>query len=109
MTWPDLSAIGFVSGRAATDADVQAGNAAFVLKEGGVPAGIPLDLPVPQYAIHVDAETGWQTAGVVIQAEEAGSLSIVGMLVLRDGSHLVGRLGEFTLLGIVKPETPPPG
>jgi hypothetical protein len=37
FTWPDLPGYGYISGRAATDADVANGDAVFVLKRGNVP------------------------------------------------------------------------
>lgn len=104
MRWPDLPASGFVSGRAATEDDVKAGNAVFVLRSRGQLVGKPLKLEVPQYAIHVDAESGQQTPGFIIQAESAGDQSLVGFLELPGRTMLAGTLPEFKLLGTKRPD-----
>jgi len=108
MSWPELPSSGFVSGRFATEEDVEAGNAAFVLKAGNDYVGKPLTLEIPQYAIHTDPESGTKTAGILIQAESAGDQQLVGLLVLRDDSFLAGTLPEFQLLGVRKPRSAPP-
>ena len=108
MAWPELPATGFIRGRAATEADVEAGNAAFVLKVEDEYIGKPLKIDIPQYAIHSDPESGTKTAGIVIQAEAGGDQKLVGLLVLRDESFLAGTMPEFKLLGTKKPKAPPP-
>src|SRR5215831_283757 len=42
--WPELPTSGFVAGRQATEEDVKAGNAVFVLRSGGRLVGTPLKL-----------------------------------------------------------------
>ncbi|MSP60796.1 MAG: hypothetical protein EXR72_10730 [Myxococcales bacterium] len=108
MTWPALPVSGFISGRAATNADVEAGNAVFALKtEGDRPMGVPVKIAIPQYAIHMDAETGKGTPGFIIQAEKGGEITIVGFLQLPERTTLMGTLAEFKLLGTKTPSTPP--
>jgi hypothetical protein len=102
--WPKLDEIGAVSGRSATSEDVAAGRAVFVLQSNGTPIGKPLEIVVPQYAYHVDPETGTRTAGIIIQAEDAGMHKIVGFLALPDKSILAGTFAEFELLGIKPPK-----
>ena len=53
QAWPALPTTGFVSSRTATDKDVAAGNAVFVLKAYGVYFGKALDIVIPQYAYPV--------------------------------------------------------
>lgn len=94
--WPDLPKSGFITGRAATKADVAAGNAGFALADGSVPIGSPLPLDIPQYAYLNDA--GKQVPVVLIQAEEARGQKVAAG-VTADGSTVVGFLGDFVLLG----------
>jgi len=108
VQWPDLPTTGFVSGRPATKEDVNAGNAVFVLESGGRPVGTPLKIAIPQYAIHVNAESGEQTPGFVIQAESAGKQSIVGFIVLPGRTVFAGTLPEFKFLGTKRPSVPMP-
>lgn len=105
ISWPELSTVGHVKGRVATEADVTAGNAVFLLQsKEGSPNGTPLGIDIPQYAIHTDEQTGEQTAGVVIQAEEAAhGQKAVGFVAIGSHEHRAGLLHEFTLLGTNKP------
>jgi hypothetical protein len=96
--WPALPRDAFVSGRAATLADVSAGRAAFVANSNGVAFGKPLGIVIPQYAWLT--KDGKRFPVVIIQAEAAGGQSIVGAL-LPNGAHAVATLPEFELLGIV--------
>ncbi len=95
VAWPPLPKTGFIAGRAATEADVQAGNAAFAA------GGQPVRIPVPQYAFHVD-DKGSRTPGIIIQAEEAGGVRMLGMRELK-GEVIVGLYQEFELLGTAPP------
>ncbi len=99
IVWPDLKTVKFVAGRAATDTDVSEDRAVFVLKSGETPIGRPLDISIPQYAIHIDGETKQRTPCVLIQAEKAGETKYCGCRSIADGKYLVGLLGEFELLG----------
>jgi hypothetical protein len=96
--WPELPTSGVVAGRPATEEDVKAGNAVFVLRSGGRLVGTPLKLEIPQYAIHVDAKSGEQTPGFIIQAKRAGDQSVIGFLVLPGRTALAATLPEFKLL-----------
>jgi hypothetical protein len=99
IIWPKLKGTKFIAGRPATDKDVNEGRAAFVLKSNGRIIGQPLTIPLPQYAIHIDAKTGHRTPCVLIQAEEAQGMKIGGCHVIADGSWLAGLLSEFELWG----------
>jgi hypothetical protein len=97
---PIPSAPGYVSGRAATAQDVDAGNAGFVLQDAGVPIGRPIATVIPQYARFTD---GTDTVLVVlIQAEEARGQRIAAGRTM-SGEIVVGLLSDFTLLGTSKP------
>ena len=91
--------------RPATEVDIKAGRAAFMLQsEDGQLNGKPLDIEIPQYAIHVDEESGLETPGVIIQAEEAAhSPKTIGFLTIGSREYQVGILHEFWLLGTNKP------
>ena len=78
IDWPPFPPNGFVSDRLATEDDIAAGRAAFVVRgPAGEVVGEPCDLPVPRL--------GWLTrngerhVGVVIQATEAGGVTALGV------------------------------
>lgn len=100
--WPRLPTSGFMTGRAATPADVQAGRAQFALAHGTVPVSKPLPLLIPQYAYHRDG--GKRVPVIVVQAEELRGRTFVGAL-MADGVGVVGYLDEFELLGREAPKT----
>ncbi|RDV23885.1 hypothetical protein DXV75_16890 [Alteromonas aestuariivivens] len=97
--WPDLSTIGYISGRAAVEEDINKGIAVFVLRSGQDIIGKPLKISLPQYAIHKDPESGQDTRVVIIQAEEANEQKVLGAYDFSQKSFMVGLLNEFTLLG----------
>jgi hypothetical protein len=97
--WPDLPKSGFVVGRAATQKDVELGEAVFSMAGQGQTTA---KIGVPQYALWSD-EQGQQYPMLLVQAEEApNGLIIVG---LRDfeGRTVAATLAELTLLGSEKP------
>jgi hypothetical protein len=104
--WPALPARGFIRGRSATQQDINDGNAVFVAEVDGRIVGIPLDITVPQYAFHVDQKTGARTRVIVLQAERAGSLEMIGYVEPETGTLGVGTAREFELLGTT-PTTAP--
>ncbi len=63
----------------------------------GQVAGTPIPNAVPQYAFHVD-EAGRRTPGIVIQAEQAGEMRIIGFRPL-SGELLAALEKEFEFLG----------
>ena len=99
--WPPLPRQEFVAGRAATRADILAGRAAFVAESGGLAVGKPLKITIPQYAYHKE-EGGKKTPVVIIQAEEAQGLKLVGVR-LANGKSGILPLHSVQLLG----RTPP--
>jgi hypothetical protein len=103
VVWPDLSTIKYVSERSATEADVNEGAAVFLLQSEGVNIGSPMNLEIPQYAIHTDGETGEKSNVVVIQAEEANSQQVIGALIVGSNEFMAGLANEFKLLGKVIP------
>jgi len=100
VKWPPLPKKEFLSGRAATKADVDSGRAAFVAMLDGKPVGKPLKIKLPQYAFHLD--NGKKTPVILIQAEQMGDKMYAGARLL-DGGELVGFLDEFELLGVTPP------
>lgn len=103
ITWPDLPKNCFVSGRAATSLDVDAGCAAFLINVKGQAAGTPIELDIPQYALHIDEATGKQTPVILIQAEENGEVKAVGYKELGTDQLGAALLREVRLLGTRKP------
>lgn len=99
IKWPNLPSGGFISGRAATQNDLEAGNAVFVSQTGNVVIGKPLKIEIPQYGYHLEKEK--KTPVIIVQAEEAQNNKIIGARNL-NGGELVGLLNEFELLGTNK-------
>ena len=99
MTWPELPTSGFLSGRAATIADAEAGRAIFSMD--GKSLG-PLDIEIPQYAI-LTGEDGASQAVIVVQAERAPDGTEIVGLRRADGSEIAATLPELRLLGTEKP------
>ena len=81
------------AGRTATEIDVKAGRAVFYIRGGSVPHQIA----IPICAIHRDVETGRATPVVVIQAEEAGDQTVLGVRLL-EGGNMVCTLAEVEFL-----------
>ena len=99
VLWPPLKDISFVSGRVATEQDINSGAAVFLLESECENVGEPLDMKLPQYATHHDEETGKRTNVIIIQAEKAGRFEYFGALVFEEGEYLIGYADEFDLLG----------
>lgn len=99
VAWPDLSTIKYVSQKSATKADINEGAAVFLLQSEGVNIGSPMNLDIPQYAIHIDGETGEKSNVVVIQAEEANGQQVIGALIVGSNEFMAGLVNEFNLLG----------
>jgi hypothetical protein len=102
--WGELPTRGFVRGRLATAADVEAGAAAFVVQPAAGQAPRPMPLQIPQYAYYRDPDTGTRVPGILIQAECAGEVRIASMRACDDGRLLAGLLDEFELLGATRPD-----
>jgi hypothetical protein len=100
QSWPPLPASGFISGRPATDQDVAAGNAVFVLKAYGSFFGKPLDIVVPQYAYLTKA--GKRIPVFVVQAELGKGRKLFGVRAF-NGEKWVARDYEIQLLGLSPP------
>ena len=69
---------------------------------GGLSVGKPLKIAIPQYAYY--REGGKRTPAIVVQAEEAQGIKMVGAR-LADGKGVVDLLENFQLLGKVPPKT----
>ena len=94
--WPPLPSQGFIVGRAATKADVDAGNAVFVAADDDRVIGVPLALEIPQYAYFVD--NGKRIPAIILQAEEVQGQTLLGARLL-NGQYMAGFIGDFELLG----------
>ncbi|MBC3196488.1 hypothetical protein [Pseudomonas poae] len=103
IVWPDLPQSCFVSGRPATSEDVDSGCAAFLINVKGKAAGTPIELKIPQYAMHVDEASGKETPVIIIQAEENGEVKAVGYRELGTDQLGAALLREIRLLGTQKP------
>ncbi|MTT51132.1 hypothetical protein F1529_01415 [Alcanivorax sp. VBW004] len=99
LSLPPLDTYGFVSGRAATEADVSAGDAVFLFKEDGLIIGQPLDIQVPQYAVFRGSNEAASGYVIIVQAEQAAGIPVVAARFFSDGKVVTGTPEEFTLLG----------
>jgi len=97
IAWPALPTHGFVAGRAATQEDVTAGNAAFAI---GSTQSTPLQIEIPQYAFYRD--DGRKVPVILVQAEAAAGKQLVAGRTL-EGGEVVGMLSDFELLGVREP------
>jgi hypothetical protein len=104
LVWPDLPQTCFVKGRPASEEDARKGCAVFVIKQQGQLAGTPLNIEIPQYAIHVEDGTGKETPVVVIQAEENAGIQAVGYKEVGTSAVGAALLRELHLLGTKKPK-----
>ena len=96
VKWPPLPTEGFILGRAATRADVEAGNAVFVAADDDRIIVMPMPLEIPQYAYFVDS--GKRIPAIILQAEKVQGQTLLGARLL-DGQYIVGFIGDFEFLG----------
>lgn len=82
-----------ISGRVATEDDVNSGIATFYIPDGS----FALDAQLPTCVIQIDEETNSRIPAVVIQAEQAGEQVYLGVKYL-DGSCGVCSLDEVEQL-----------
>lgn len=104
--WPGLPTDHFMTGRAATQQDVQDGNALFALAAEASPT--PLELEIPQYAVHRNSDTGEDEGVIVLQAESASGQRVVGYVRVQDQQLGVDVIESFELLGTSVPTRPVP-
>lgn len=104
IAWPVLPTEGFLTGRVATQDDVNAGLAVFAT-EGADSVRAPLSITVPQYAYHRDQESRQLIPVIIVQAERAGPLEMIGYRTLTGGDGVALR-AEFDFLGASTPRTP---
>lgn len=81
-----------VSGRTATDADVNAGRAVFAV------GGEPVELDLPTCAIVTEEEIGEPTPVIVIQAERLEDNTVAVGFRFLDGGTGIASLDEVELL-----------
>jgi hypothetical protein len=102
-SWPPLPTK-YVIGRAATVQDVRTGHAVFAAQTTDMPPPVALQIGVPQYAYcRVD---GKEAPGILVQAERAGGMDVVGFRPLAGTKAYVAPLGDCRLLG-PRPSAPP--
>ncbi len=98
---PALPTNGFIKGRTATKEDLATGNTAFLLVTSEA-----MEIEIPQYAYHVDTQTGKSSAGIIFQAERTpDGKQLLAMQLIGEGGKLVALLAEFKLLGKVAPKS----
>jgi hypothetical protein len=96
--WPPLSEFSATAGRLATAEDTRANRAAFLLQSNGVRIGLPVDMPLPCYAWHVDHDSGTRQRCVLLQAEEADGKKYFGGWLLDEERQIVGFDSDFELV-----------
>jgi hypothetical protein len=97
---PEITKVKFVSGRAATEVDVNTGAAVFQLRDGEISIGDPIDIPIPQYALLNDE--GSLVPVIIIQAEQAKGQRLIGAIGA-SGQFIAGLFTDFQLLGKQRP------
>jgi hypothetical protein len=101
QSWPPLPTSGFTFGRPATDKDIAAGNAVFVLRAYGIAFGKPLDVSIPQYA-YLTKLGAPSVPVIVVQAEQGRGIKVFGVRGL-DGQTATAKESELRLLGTQVP------
>jgi hypothetical protein len=115
VQWPPLPTSGFISGRVATQVDIDQDLAVFgfpkkleaaqvakltageASEEVECAGSSPLDILIPQYAIlNLNGE---KLPCIIIQGEENGQSKIVACRLIRDNNITIGLLEDFELLG----------
>ena len=104
MLWPPLSDYKFTSGRQATEEDINSGAAVFMLQVDGKNIGRPIDILIPQYAVHIDQETGERVNVIIIQAEETDDSQAIGAINIKTNEYIAALKYEFEFLGNQKQE-----
>lgn len=99
--WPPLPSTGYLSGRVATAADVQSGNAVFAACVGVV--GQPLHIAIPQYGLWHDPLTDRIERVFVVEAEWFQGDSMFGLRQIPTGKDAMATIADLKLLG----QTPP--
>ncbi len=99
--WPPLPTTGYISGRVATAADVQRGNAVFAACVGVV--GQTLHFAIPQYALWHDPLSDSIKRVFVVEAEWFEGDSMFGLRQIPSGKDAMATIADVQLLG----QTPP--
>ena len=99
--WPPLPGAGYISGRAATAADVRSGNAVFAACVGVV--GQPLHIAIPQYGLWHDPLTDSIKRVIVVEAEWFQGDSMFGLRQIPNGKDAMATIANLTLLGQAPP------
>lgn len=103
MNWPELSSVKSISGRVATQQDVDSGKAVFTLHADGRDRAKPVNISIPQYGMHISHSFGEISHVIIIQAEEANGKQVLGALKFNSNDIITDFLEEFLLLGTVRP------
>ncbi len=80
----DWKKVPFTKGTLATKEDIDLGKAIFQI-DGNGQEHIPVDIEIPSLAYHIDQETNEKTKVVVIQAEQVGTKTVVGIRYINGG------------------------
>jgi hypothetical protein len=102
IRWPALPSKGFISGRVANFQDAKDGNAIFVTEDHGKTIGKPIFITIPQYAYWTDG-SGKKVPVIVVQAEEAKGIRIIGFRDANGASHAATE-AEMEFLGTSHPK-----
>jgi len=97
VDYPPLPTEGFVTGRIATQEDVNNGNAAFATlpEQKVVRQAVPI--PVPQYAVYRGGQK--HELMFVIQVEKVNGKVTIGARPVEGGDVVIGTPTDFMLLG----------
>jgi len=86
-----------VTSRLASEADVKDGRAVFYLGNADQIVTAPYDVGLPHCALLVDEESGEKIPVIIVQAERAGEVILVGYRFLTGGNGMC-TLSEIELL-----------
>ena len=96
--WPKLPTEGFISGKPATKADVDADRAVFAYVNGKGKS-TPLTITIPQYAFMKKKGQDKKIRIIVVQAEKVNGMNVVGYINIKTGKRAITLLKHVKLLG----------
>lgn len=98
VAWPPLPKKGFITGKPATKADVEARRAVFAYIHKSVKA-VPIKMTLPQYGILNVPKTSISIRVIVLQGEKINGRSWLGYIDIKTGKRAVALIENIRLLG----------
>ena len=103
LPWPPLSDYQATAGRLATEQDINACQAAFLLhSKGGARIGQPVTIELPVFAWFIDHDTQQRNRCVLLQAEHADGITYYGGWMIDEKRLIAGFPTDFAIITPIK-------